>query len=356
LSQKSHKPSEKQRAIAKQLWWPKTSLKTLAWFARSKKMASVWMRCGMMISITVQSSHSPAAEKVILATIWESPRSFISAAKYGYLYQGQYYDWQNSPRGTSSLSIPASAFVTFLENHDQVANFGRAQHLRTISSPARYRAMTGLWLLGPGTPMFFQGQEYGAETPFYYFAGHKGDLAEAVREGRRQFMLQFANQDTAEMRSCLKDPAADETFLASRLNPDEFHRHPEVVKMHADLLRVRREDLSPQTAASCRVDGAVLAENCFVLRYLTASGNDRLLIVNLGAGLDLPHLPEPLTAPPAGKLWKLKWSSESPNYGGSGASEPGRFGAWHVVGESTLFLEPSQGAFHSEEPKNGNLG
>jgi maltooligosyltrehalose trehalohydrolase len=284
------------------------------------------------------------------------PQEFISAAKYGYLYQGQYYDWQNSPRGTSSLSIPASAFVTFLENHDQVANFGRAQHLRTISSPARYRAVTGLWLLGPGTPMFFQGQEYGAETPFYYFAGHKGDLAEAVREGRRQFMLQFANQDTAEMRSCLKDPAADETFLASRLNPDEFHRHPEVVKMHADLLRVRREDLSPQTAASCRVDGAVLAENCFVLRYLTASGNDRLLIVNLGAGLDLPHLPEPLTAPPAGKQWKLKWSSESPNYGGSGASEPGRFGAWHVVGESTLFLEPSQGAFHSEEPKNGNLG
>jgi maltooligosyltrehalose trehalohydrolase len=283
------------------------------------------------------------------------PQEFISAAKYGYLYQGQYYDWQKNPRGTSSLDVPATAFVTFLENHDQVANFGRAQHLRMISNPARYRAITGLWLLSPGTPMFFQGQEYGAETPFYYFAGHKGKLAEDVRAGRRQFMLQFANQDTAAMLACLKDPAADETFLASRLNPDEFNQHPEIVKLHTDLLRLRREDLAPDTVASRRVDGAVLGENCFVLRYITSS-DDRLLVVNLGAGLDLPHLPEPLTAPPAGKQWKIKWSSESPDYGGSGASEPGRFGAWHVAGESALFLHPVETTFHPDEPKNGNLG
>ena len=286
------------------------------------------------------------------------PQEFISAAKYGYLYQGQYYHWQKNPRGTSSLNIPASAFVTFLENHDQMANFGRSMHLRSISSPARYRAMTGLWLLSPGTPMFFQGQEYGAETPFYYFAGHKGKLAQAVKAGRREFMFQFANQDTDEMADFSKDPTANETFLASRLDPKEMDCHPEIVQLHTDLLRLRREDSVLNAASSRRVDGAVLGEHCFVLRYLTSSGDDRLLVVNLGTGLDIPHLPEPLLAPPAGQQWKIKWSSESPDYGGSGASEPGRFGAWHIVGESTLFLMPVpiNVAFQPEEPKAGNLG
>lgn len=285
------------------------------------------------------------------------PQEFISAAKYGYLYQGQYYGWQKSLRGTSSLNIPPTAFVTFLENHDQVANFGRSLHLRMISSPARYRAVTGLWLLSPGTPMFFQGQESGAETPFYYFAGHKGALAKAVRTGRRRFMLQFANQDTNEMAPFSQDPGAHDTFMASRIDPREIDRHPEIVKLHTDLLRLRREELTSEMGTSRRIDGAVLGESCFVLRYLDPCANDRLLVVNLGTGLDLPHIPEPLVAPPAGQQWKTKWSSESPQYGGVGASEPGRFGAWHVAGECTLFLEPVplKGKFRPDEPKNGNF-
>ena len=168
------------------------------------------------------------------------PQEFISAAKYGYLYQGQYYAWQDQPRGTSSLNIPPKAFITFLENHDQVANFGSSLHLRLISSAARYRAITALWLLGPGTPMFFQGQEYGAETPFFYFAGHKGKLAAAVSEGRGKFMLQFANQDTPEMRSCFRNPEDPETFAQSKLDPAEQNRHPEIVRLHMDLLALRQ--------------------------------------------------------------------------------------------------------------------
>lgn len=285
------------------------------------------------------------------------PQEFISAAKYGYLYQGQFYGWQGELRGTSSLDIAPKAFITFLENHDQVANFGLSLRLRVISSPARYRAMTGLWLLSPGTPMFFQGQEYGAETPFYYFAGHIGDLAEAVSKGRRKFMLQFANQDTPEMKSQFKDPQNSNTFLRSKLDPSEYDRHPEILRLHADLLALRRTDpvLNGRTASS--IDGAVLGENCFVLRYLTRTQEDRLLVVNLGTGLDLPHLPEPLVAPPAGHQWQVKWSSEMSAYGGCGSSAPGRFGAWHLTGESTQLLVPvpAEHAFNPEPPKNGRM-
>ncbi len=282
------------------------------------------------------------------------PQEFISAAKYGYLYQGQYYAWQKKPRGTSSLRLNPRAFITFLENHDQVANFGLSQRMRQSSSPGRYRAMTALWLLSPGTPMFFQGQEYGAETPFYYFAGHHGELGEAVSKGRREFMLQFESQDTSEMRDHFADPESPETFRRSGLDPSEQDRHPEIVRLHADLLALRRND--PVFSGAYQVDGAVLAENCFVLRYLTPTNeDDRLLVVNLGTGVDLPHLPEPLIAPPAARQWQLHWSSESPQYGGCGASAPGRFGAWHVTGECAQLLVPVTATepFEVEKEKSG---
>lgn len=283
------------------------------------------------------------------------PQEFISAAKYGYLYQGQYYAWQNQPRGTSSLGIAPKAFITFLENHDQVANFGRSLRLRLISSAARYRAMTALWLLSPGTPMFFQGQEYGADTPFYYFSGHTGDLARAVTEGRGKFMLQFANQDTPEMRARFRDPQDSDTFGKSRLNLAEQSRHPEIVRLHTDLLALRRNDPVLSARSSASIDGAVLGDSCFVLRYLTATHDDRLVVVNLGTGIDLPHLPEPLVGPPAGHQWQVRWSSELPAYGGSGSSAPDRFGVWHVPGESTQLLIPVR-ADHPltpDPPKSG---
>ncbi len=281
------------------------------------------------------------------------PQEFISAAKYGYLFQGQYYAWQKQPRGTSSLGLDPAAFITFLENHDQVANFGRSERVRKMSSPARYRAMTALWLLSPGTPMFFQGQEYGAETAFHYFAGHDGELRQAVCKGRAEFMLQFASQDTPEMKAAFPDPGDPETLRRSRLDAAEQTRHPEIVRLHTDLLALRRND--PVLSGSLTTDGAVLAESAFVLRFMTPKHDqDRLLVVNLGPGLELPHLPEPLLAPPANCEWQLAWSSELPTYGGCGTSAPGRFGEWHLQAECTQFLVPvSAGPFSPEEPKSG---
>ena len=98
------------------------------------------------------------------------PQEFVSLARTGFLYQGQYFQWQRKRRGTPSLDLPASAFVTYLENHDQVANTGLGRRLSVLCSPAELRAMTALLLLGPATPMLFQGQEYGSQRPFVYFA------------------------------------------------------------------------------------------------------------------------------------------------------------------------------------------
>src|SRR5262249_19710716 len=100
------------------------------------------------------------------------PQEFISAVKYGYLFQGQRYHWQSKRRGEPTAGLRASQFVNYIDNHDQVANSAAGLRTRLIASPGRYRAVTALLLLAPGTPMLFQGQEFGTSAPFHFFADH----------------------------------------------------------------------------------------------------------------------------------------------------------------------------------------
>ncbi|MGH9640614.1 MAG: alpha-amylase family glycosyl hydrolase, partial [Bryobacteraceae bacterium] len=112
-----------------------------------------------------------------------SAQEFISAVKYGYLFQGQRYRWQKKRRGTPTFGLPRNAFVNFIQNHDQVANSGRGQRVHEATSPGLLRAITALTLLAPGTPMLFQGQEFAASSPFLYFADHKPELADKIAKG-----------------------------------------------------------------------------------------------------------------------------------------------------------------------------
>src|SRR5207302_5919 len=122
-----------------------------------------------------------------------TPQEFISAAKYGYLFQGQPHFWQEAPRGSTAFGARPEAFVAFIENHDQVSNTAAGERLRFQSSPGRYRAMTGLLLLGPWTPLLFQGQEFGASTPFFFFTDvGDGQMRESIRKGRFSFLARFS--------------------------------------------------------------------------------------------------------------------------------------------------------------------
>src|SRR5262249_57702495 len=93
------------------------------------------------------------------------PQEFVSAAKWGYLYQGQRYRWQKKRRGTPSLDLDPACFVMFLQNHDQVANSARGWRCHRLSSPGRYRALTPLMLLRPRTPILFPAQEFPPSPP-----------------------------------------------------------------------------------------------------------------------------------------------------------------------------------------------
>jgi maltooligosyltrehalose trehalohydrolase len=265
------------------------------------------------------------------------PQEFIAAVKFGFLYQGQYCAWQKQRRGTPAFDLAPTAFVTFLENHDQVANSGRGQHLAQLTSPGRLRALTALLLLGPQTPLLFQGQEFGSSTPFLYFADHNPDLARLVRKGRGEFLAHFRSLALKSTQAILADPADPATFERCKLDFGERERHRELYALHRDLLKLRRADPVFSAPRPRGVDGAVLGPQAFVLRFFADVG-DRLLIVNLGLDLDLVPAPEPLLAPPEGKRWALRWSSDQIEYGGCGTPEPDTETGWRIFGEKAVVL------------------
>jgi maltooligosyltrehalose trehalohydrolase len=268
-----------------------------------------------------------------------SAQELVSAVKRGFLFQGQRYAWQKARRGTSTRGIAPERFVTFLENHDQVANSARGWRLTARTHPGRLRALTALVMLAPGTPMLFQGQEFASSAPFEFFADHEGDLAAAVRAGRAKFLCQFPSVATDEMRATLDDPGARSTFEKCKLDPAERERNVGALALHRDLVALRHDDPTVRSQGAHGVDGAVLGPSAFVIRLFGETElADRLLVVNLGGDLTLVPAPEPLLAPPAAACWSLVWSSEHPRYGGHGVSPPDTDDGWRIRGESASLL------------------
>jgi maltooligosyltrehalose trehalohydrolase len=118
--------------------------------------------------------------------------------------------------GRPAWDLSPSAFVVFLQNHDQVANTARGLRGDKLTSPGRWRAMTALLLLSPGTPMLFQGQEFAASTPFLYFADFEPELAAAVRKGRGEFLTQFPSVAELAHGMCSPIPATRRPSRSAR--------------------------------------------------------------------------------------------------------------------------------------------
>ncbi len=270
-----------------------------------------------------------------------SAQEFVSGAKYGFLFQGQRYDWQIRRRGTATFGFGGERFINYLDNHDQVANAPHGARSHQLASPGKHRALTALLLLGPQTPLLFQGQEFAASAPFVYFADHDAALAEKVESGRADFLAQFPSLASPEMRATVPPPADPATFARCKLDWNERETHRWAVALHQDLLRLRREDPVLRRACELHLDGAVLSRDAFVLRYFGPGGDDRLLVVNLGRDMSFVPAPEPLLAPPAGQLWRTRWCSEHPNYEGQGATDPEIQGRWQLPGETAWLLGPA---------------
>jgi maltooligosyltrehalose trehalohydrolase len=269
-------------------------------------------------------------------------QELISAAQWGFLYQGQYYHWQKQPRGSRTLGVDPSVFVNFIQNHDQIANSARGERIHRLTDPGKFRAMTALLLLLPQTPMLFQGQEFCASSPFCYFADSKEDLAALVRKGRLDFLSQFQSMRDTGIREIMAEPADPATYHMCRIDHSQRKNNSGCNLLHRDLLRLRREDQVFRQQRSDWMYGAVLAPEAFVLRFFGESKGDRLVVVNLGRSLNLSPAPEPLLAPPPDSRWDVLWSSEDTRYGGGGTPDLNTEQVWYLPGHAAVVLAPKK--------------
>ncbi|WP_248281398.1 malto-oligosyltrehalose trehalohydrolase [Azoarcus sp. TTM-91] len=236
----------------------------------------------------------------------------------GFAYQGEHSPFHRAVRGEASASLPASAFVNFLQNHDQIGNRAFGERLSTLTTPERLRALVALQLLAPSPPLLFMGEEAGATTPFLYFCDYQGDLGTAVREGRRREFAGFSRFSGAEVAR-IPDPSADETFRASKL--DWLAREqPEAqawLAFYRNLLELRRTMVVPRmpwlVPGRCGVQFA--GDEAFDLRWTTVDGFALVLRANLS------DKPSPLLPSPGGQPFAAV---------GADAAEPDRLGPWAV--------------------------
>jgi maltooligosyltrehalose trehalohydrolase len=265
-----------------------------------------------------------------------SPQEFVSLFKRGFLYQGQWNARQGKRRGSSTDGLRPWQFVNYLENHDQVANWLGGRRLPDRSAPDLLRAITAVFLLAPQTPMLFMGQDYGSTRRFHYFSDLSPELSASIAEGRVEFMSQFPSATHPSVISKLEDPRALSTFLDSKLCPDDRREDAPLSRLHRDLIHLRRTDRVISQQGRNGLDGAVLGDRAFVIRYEDPDGDDRLLVLNLGNDLELRPVTEPLLAPREGCDWELLWSSENVVYGGSGLAPPIGPAGWWLTAHSTL--------------------
>ena len=162
-------------------------------------------------------------------------------------------------------------------------------------------------------------------------------------KGRNEFLSQFPSARHALETEGHFVPIGDEAFQASKLDWAERTRNKEALLLHQELLRLRREDPVFAAQDPSRLAGAVLSRQALVLRYFgSGQEGDRLLLLNLGTGLDLDPCPEPLLAPEPGKIWRVLLSSEHVRYGGMGAPALPEEGRMRIPGQTALVLTSTE--------------
>ncbi|WP_020184339.1 malto-oligosyltrehalose trehalohydrolase [Methylopila sp. 73B] len=195
----------------------------------------------------------------------------------GFVYQGEpspHLDGKR--RGTPSGHLATTSFVSFLQNHDQIGNRAFGDRLSTLAPAKGVEAATAALLLIPHVPMIFMGEEVASETPFLFFTDHQGDLADAVREGRRKEFAKFAAFAGAEV----PDPNAPKTFEDSIPKP-----HPERAEARSalfkTLLRLRAAEIAPRIPGTRSEGAEAVGPKAAVARWTLGDGAKLTLALNL---------------------------------------------------------------------------
>jgi glycogen operon protein len=209
----------------------------------------------------------------------------------GFVYQGDPSGYRDGgSRGEASAHLPPLAFVSFLQNHDQIGNRAMGERLSSLADPDALEAMTAILLLSPQVPMLFMGEEWGTRTPFLFFTDFHDELADLVREGRRREFSRFPEFSSPDARERIPDPNAPETFITSKLRWNELQdpAHRRRLEAVRELLRLRFQQVVPRLPGS--PGGAAgyrrIGERGLFVEWQLGDGSRLTLLANLGEPAD----------------------------------------------------------------------
>jgi len=231
----------------------------------------------------------------------------------GFGYQGEPSVYRNgASRGEPSQRLPPTAFVSFLQNHDQTGNRPFGERIGSLCAAESLRAAVALLLLAPMPPLLFMGEEFAAPQPFCFFCHFDRELAAAVSAGRRRGFARFKGFAQLAERESLPEPNDPDTFDRSKLDWNcltEPHQ-AEWRKLYRDLLKLRRDRIVPRLGGLQANAGEhlQLGEGGLRIEWRLGEGSRLTLVANLNR-LPLPITPDVLpdggllcTSPPALEL------------------------------------------------------
>jgi maltooligosyltrehalose trehalohydrolase len=205
----------------------------------------------------------------------------------GFAFQGEPSAYRKGQaRGEPTTGLPPGAFVTFLQNHDQIGNRAFGERIATLADSRALRAAMAILLLAPSPPLLFMGEEFGAETPFLFFCDFEKNLAEAVTAGRRNEFSRFPQFNDPARRNRIPDPNSAATFDASRLDWTELQqpRHQQWHSFYRRLLHLRCRHIVPRlvSGAEVRSEYQVPAKRALLVNWTFADQSCLNLVANLG--------------------------------------------------------------------------
>jgi maltooligosyltrehalose trehalohydrolase len=205
----------------------------------------------------------------------------------GFAFQGEWTTQSPRLRGEPSAFLPSTAFISFVQNHDQIGNRPLGERYSHVAPNDAARVVIAILLLSPQIPLIFMGEEWGASTPFFFFSNFTGELAEAVRNGRREEFGRYPEFRDPDKRDRIPDPIARETFEASKLRWNEANEpgHREWLAFYRDLLELRRKEIAPRLRGMVGYSGQyeILGHQAVRVTWRLGDGSALTLVVNLKA-------------------------------------------------------------------------
>jgi maltooligosyltrehalose trehalohydrolase len=241
-----------------------------------------------------------------------SPRDGLARAlASGFIYQGERATfWGGEGRGEPSGHLAPTAFVNFLQNHDQIGNRVFGERLEAIAAPEGIAAALAVTLLAPSVPMLFMGEEWGSTQPFPFFCDFKGELAHAVRKGRRtEFAWAYAKYGDE-----VPDPLDSETFNSAKLDWEAREVTPgkERLTLVRALLTARQNEIAPRLPGAAFGKAHVSDEGVLTADWRMGDGTSLRLLANVS--------PDEIAAPSPQTAGRPIW----------GGSPPDRLPPWSV--------------------------